>query len=199
MELLMKKSFNYLAITSCFVLGTALAHADADSSQGDMAEKMFKAMDSNTDGMVTREEFSTFGDNKFKEMDVNGNGQITLEEMKAGHRKMMSGGRQMDNDSSQGDMAQKMFKAMDTNSDGMVTREEFRTFGDKKFKEMDVNGNGQITLEEMKAGHRKMMSGGRQMDDQDYKRMGDTRDQNDDSNSDKMRNDAWQKKMDDNH
>ena len=92
----MKKTFNYLAITSCFVLATTLAHADADSSQGNMAAKMFKAMDTNSDGMVTREEFSAFGDKKFKEMDVNGNGQITLEEMKAGQKKMMSGGRQMD-------------------------------------------------------------------------------------------------------
>ena len=126
----MKKTFDYLAITSCFVLGTTFAYADADSSQGNMAEKMFKAMD--------------------------------------------------------------------TNSDGMVTREEFSTFGDKKFKEMDVNGNGQITLEEMKAAHRKMMSGGGQMDDQDYKRMGDTRDRNGDSSSDKMRNNAWPKEMDQN-
>jgi hypothetical protein len=30
----MKKSFNYLAISSCFILVTTLAHADADSSQG---------------------------------------------------------------------------------------------------------------------------------------------------------------------
>ena len=86
----MKKTFNYLAITSCFVLGTTFAHAD--SSQGKMQEKMFKAMDTNSDGMVTRDEFNTFGTKKFQEMDVNGNGQITLEEMKAGHKKMESGG-----------------------------------------------------------------------------------------------------------
>ena len=89
----MKKTFNYLAITSCFILGTALAHADADSSQGNMYDKMFKAMDTNSDGMVTRDEFNAFGAKKFKEMDVNNNGQITLEEMKAPHKKMMGGER----------------------------------------------------------------------------------------------------------
>jgi len=92
MELHMKKTFSYLAITSCFVLGTTLAHADADASygkmDGKMQEKMFKAMDANSDGMVTTDEFNAFHAKRFKELDVNGNGQITLDEMKAGHKKM---------------------------------------------------------------------------------------------------------------
>ena len=92
-ELHMKKTFNYLAITSCFVLGTTLAHADADASYGKMHDKMFKAMDTNSDGMVTMDEFNAFHAKKFKEMDVNGNGQVTLEEMKAGYKKMDDGGR----------------------------------------------------------------------------------------------------------
>ena len=50
-------------------------------------------MDTNSDGMVTRDEFNTFHAKKFKEMDVNGNGQVTLEEMKAGYKKMDGGGR----------------------------------------------------------------------------------------------------------
>ena len=92
----MKKTFCYLAITSCFVLGTTLAHADTDAHHGKMdgkmQEKMFKTMDANSDGMVTTDEFNTFHAKKFKELDVNGNGQITLEEMKAGYKKMMDDG-----------------------------------------------------------------------------------------------------------
>ncbi len=87
----MKKTFIYFAMTSCFVLGTTLAHADTDAHHGKMHEKMFKAMDANSDGMVTTDEFNAFNAKKFKELDVNGNGQITLEEMKAGHKKMMHG------------------------------------------------------------------------------------------------------------
>ena len=89
----MKKTFSYLAITSCFVLGTTLAHADTDSSQGKMQEKMFKAMDTNADGMVTIDEFNAFHAKKFREMDVNNNGQVTLEEMKAAYKKMDGSGR----------------------------------------------------------------------------------------------------------
>lgn len=89
----MKKTFSYFAITSCFVLGTTLAHADIDAHHGKIHEKMFKAMDANSDGMVTTDEFNAFHAMKFKEMDINGNGQITLEEMKAGHKKMMDGGK----------------------------------------------------------------------------------------------------------
>ena len=96
----MKKTFSYLAMTSCFVLGTTLAHADTDTHHGKMdgkmdgkmQEKMFKVMDTNSDGMVTTDEFNAFHAKKFKALDVNGNGQITLEEMKAGYKKMMDGG-----------------------------------------------------------------------------------------------------------
>ncbi|MDO8370061.1 MAG: hypothetical protein Q7S71_05095 [Candidatus Nitrotoga sp.] len=113
----MKKTFSYLAITSCFVLGTTLAYADSDASHGKMQEKMgkmqekmFKAMDANSDGMVTTDEFNAFHAKKFKDLDANGNGQLTLEEMKAGYKKMMEkmkddGGRmkmedgEMDSDS----------------------------------------------------------------------------------------------------
>jgi hypothetical protein len=98
MELQMKKTFSYLAMTSCFLLGTTLAHADSDAHhgkmEGKMQEKMFKAMDANSDGMVATDEFNAFHAKKFKELDVNGNGQITVEEMKTGYKKMM--GKMMD-------------------------------------------------------------------------------------------------------
>ena len=88
----MNKPFNYLAITSCFVLSTTLAHANPDSSQGNMHDQMFKTMDSNSDGMVTRDEFNNFGAKKFQELDANGDGQITGEEINAAHKKMEGSG-----------------------------------------------------------------------------------------------------------
>lgn len=87
----MKKSFNCFAITACFVLGTSLAYANPDSSHGNMHDQMFKTMDSNSDKMVTREEFNAFGAKKFQQMDMNGDDQLSPEEMKAAYKKMMNG------------------------------------------------------------------------------------------------------------
>ena len=88
----MKKSINYLAITTCFLLGTTVAHANPDLSQENMHDQIFKTMDTNSDGMVTRDEFLSFGKKKFQEIDVNGDGQITGEEIKAAQRKMEGSG-----------------------------------------------------------------------------------------------------------
>jgi hypothetical protein len=49
----MKKTLIHLTVSSCFMLGAAFAHADSDSSRGSSPDKLFKAMDTNTDGYVT--------------------------------------------------------------------------------------------------------------------------------------------------
>lgn len=97
----MKKTFIHLAITSCFVLGTTLAYANPGSNEENMADKMYKDMDTNSDGVVTKEEFNSFGAKKFTEMDVNGDGQITRKEMKGAKKKMDGSGsvrNKMDDD-----------------------------------------------------------------------------------------------------
>ncbi|MDQ3267616.1 MAG: EF-hand domain-containing protein [Pseudomonadota bacterium] len=98
----MKKCFNYFAITTCFVIGTSLAHANPDSSHENMRDQMFKVIDTNSDGTLTRDEFNTFTAKKFQQMDANGDGQLSSEEMSAANKKMMSGesNRLSDGDSS---------------------------------------------------------------------------------------------------
>jgi hypothetical protein len=91
MELQMNKTFIYLAMSSCFIFGTTIAHADSESSQGKMPDKMFKSMDANSDGRVTRDEFNDYGAKKFREMDTNGSGDVTSDEMKAGYKGMNEG------------------------------------------------------------------------------------------------------------
>jgi hypothetical protein len=88
----MKKTLIYLALTSCFVLGNTVAHANPGSNHGNMQNKMFKDMDTNSDGMVTKEEFNNYGEKKFIEMDVNGDGQVTDKEMKTAHKKVEGSG-----------------------------------------------------------------------------------------------------------
>ncbi len=63
-------------------------------------ERMFKEMDSNNDGSISREESTAFGNKKFDERDANKDGKVTkeewdafrktkMEEMKAKREKMM--------------------------------------------------------------------------------------------------------------
>ncbi|MDP1721642.1 MAG: hypothetical protein Q8L37_00375 [Candidatus Gottesmanbacteria bacterium] len=89
----MKKTIVFLAMSSCFILGTSMAHADSDSSQGKMDdkvfkmdEKMFKAMDKDSNGKVTKYEFKDYTKKKYDEMDfhtldVDGDDNITPTEM----------------------------------------------------------------------------------------------------------------------
>lgn len=101
----MKKTIISLAMSSCFILGTSLAHADSDSSQGKMDDKMFKmdvqtfkAMDKDSDGRVTKHEFKANRKNKFDEMDfhvldVDGNDVITPKEVQIVNNRLNKGGR----------------------------------------------------------------------------------------------------------
>jgi len=93
MELQMKKTIVFLAMSSCFILGTSMAHADSDSSQEKMDDKvfkmdetMFKTMDKDSDGKVARYEFmghtkKKYDDVDFHTLDVDGDDNITPTEM----------------------------------------------------------------------------------------------------------------------
>lgn len=90
----MKKTIVFLAMSSCFILGTSMAYAASDSSQGKMDDKtfkmdqeMFKAMDKDSNGSVAKYEFKDYTKTKYDEMDFNtldvdGDDNITPTEMK---------------------------------------------------------------------------------------------------------------------
>ncbi len=63
----MKKSFNYLTLASCLLLGSTLVHADSASSQGKSPDQMFKAIDTNSDGNATLDEFKAWHSKKSKD------------------------------------------------------------------------------------------------------------------------------------
>ena len=88
----MKMTMNYLAVVSCFTLGASLAWAGSDHDGGHEGKggsaKMFKMIDSNSDGAVSRAEFDAFHDKHFKRMDANNDGSVSREEMEQGHKAM---------------------------------------------------------------------------------------------------------------
>lgn len=63
----MKKSFKYLTLASCLIVGPTLAHADSGSYQGKSPDQMFKAIDTNADSNVTLDEFKAWHSKKSKD------------------------------------------------------------------------------------------------------------------------------------
>ena len=166
----MKKTFNYLAITSCFVLGTSLVYADSDSNSRDVENRMFKAMDVNSDGKVSRDEFMNYdfkaaekygcqgmnddarsSDGSSREWSDTSRERSTSSRTNSPSKKEKYAGTGVSGlaaggaDSTDG-------AAMDTNSDGRVTRDEYNNYGKTKFQQMDSNSDGEINSDEMKAG-----------------------------------------------
>ena len=149
----MKKSVRYLALVSCFALAPALAFAGPeachDSMQGQMGgqseEMMFKNMDANGDGMVSKAEFNAFHAKRFKELDVNKDGRISPEEMKSGHKKPMG-----DMKSSGTTHLDERFNAADANHDGGLDKDEAKDMPmlSMYFDEVDANHDGKVTRQE---------------------------------------------------
>lgn len=117
-------------------------------------EAMFKAMDTDGDGFVSRAEHAASGKQMFTDADTDHNGTVTLAEMTAACDKM------------KGDMPAKdamspaeMIKMHDQNGDGQVSADEQAAACDMMFAKMDTNNDGKLSQAECKAGHKMMKQG----------------------------------------
>lgn len=118
--------------------GLALAQDDAPA-RGSFG--LFQS-DSNSDGVVTRQEFDAARDARFTQLDANNDGQLTREEMRAmwaergrrgwrGHRGGMHS-----------------LRGADANNDGNITRDEFLARPLAHFDRLDANNDGVISADE---------------------------------------------------
>jgi len=142
-----------LAIVSCFVFGVSLAQAESETRHepmqvqmaGQSAEMMFKSMDVNGDGAVSRAEFDAFYGKRFQELDANNDGKITPDEMKRGQEiptpdMKNNGTTHLD----------ERFNAADANHDGGLDRGEAKDMPmlSMYFDEVDSNHDGKVTRQE---------------------------------------------------
>ena len=128
--------------TALFCLGVALSlpvmaddHRDR-KPDGKRVSKMIKQLDSNDDGMISRDEFTMperHGSPDMR-MDLNGDGQVSRDEVSrvVSHR---------------AEEALSRFDKEDTDGNGVLTTEERRM---SAFNRIDADGDGQLTKREFK-------------------------------------------------
>lgn len=135
-----------LALGAVLALDTVLAYAEPEEHQGQMhgqmEEQMFKEVDTNGDGAISKAEFNAFQAKQFKSMDANGDGKISHDEMEAGHQKQADGGTTTHLD--------KRFQAADADHDGGLDREEAKAMPmlSMYFDEVDSNKDDKVTRQE---------------------------------------------------
>lgn len=121
---------------------TAAACGAATAQDADRPERprgVF-AMDANSDGTLTRQEFDAGRAANFARLDADNNGQVTREEMRAQrgeHRRRGRGGHH-----------RASFERADANNDGAITREEFLARPNATFARLDANSDGVISESE---------------------------------------------------
>jgi hypothetical protein len=96
----MKMTISYLAVVSSLVMSVNLAHAEGEACDknmhgqhhGQMDGMMFKKLDSDGDGVISKAEFNAFNTKHFKKLDANKDGKITPDELQGGQNQGMGYG-----------------------------------------------------------------------------------------------------------
>jgi len=95
----------------------------------------FDEMDTNHDGVVTREEYVAYQKKRFDEFDSNRDGKIDAKEIASSPPLMERNLK----------TAERMIKEWDKNGDGVVSAEEFQAAAADRFARQDKDGTGKIT------------------------------------------------------
>lgn len=107
------------------IMGLALAGPTAAETVAQLHEAELKAIDTNNDGFLSRDEFDAFSDYAFQEMDDDKNGTLGLDEAKPF-------------------LDIKHFRKSDSNGDNVVSRAEYDAQMHADFTDADRDGNGQL-------------------------------------------------------
>lgn len=160
-------------ILACGLALGALPAAFAEQHAGKSpSDAMFKAMDSNRDGKVSRAEHASSAQKMFSEADANRDGRATLAEIETSFTKQhadqgrlqtdkpkLQTDRPMKNDQPMrmGMSAAEMLNQCDQNGDGQVSTAEHVAHADAMFTKLDTDGDSFLSVSECAAGHEAML------------------------------------------
>jgi Ca2+-binding EF-hand superfamily protein len=132
----MKKATTSLFIVAALTM-SSLALAGGHHKRGG---HMFKRLDLNNDGKITKAEASQARTKWFAMVDTNKDGTITQAEAQKGK------------EARKGQHIEEMFKRLDKNKDGRITKQE-SDLPEKRFSKLDKNNDGAITKAEVRDAH----------------------------------------------
>lgn len=122
-----------------------LAFAQNAPPERDGRHGIFQS-DTNSDGVLTRQEFDAGRAADFSRLDADHTGQLTRQEMRADraehgeHRRGRRGGHRGE--------GMRQLASADANNDGNITREEFLARPNEMFQRLDANNDGVISTAE---------------------------------------------------
>jgi len=134
------------AIAFTGAAGTA-ALADSKSDKGkntkSWTERIFKKLDTNKDGVISKDEYAKRGIKRFAKTDKDGNGKVTAAEYETAAVERAK------------KRAQRRFKKLDTNNNGVLDVTESNARYGKRFARIDTNHDGKISRAEIEKSKKK--------------------------------------------
>jgi hypothetical protein len=146
-NILMKRTtFSTLIVTTALVIAVPFA-AQAErghNRHGGPDSEHMKAVDTNGDGDISKEEIQAFRTTMFNAADADQDGALTLDEMTL-HHDTMEAQRKAERQA-------RMFEKLDADGNGMVSAAEFAARPMRGMERFDTDGDGTVSDEEREAG-----------------------------------------------
>jgi len=130
-----RQNLTISTITILLLTGCAWMKPHYNDTQ--MHSYLFNKFDANEDGLITKEEYMEFIDERFDKMDTNGNGTITKKDLYDSRFYTFLP-----------ELAEAVFRDSDTDQSVTITRDEMLKAEEARFKMMDKDGDGQLTKDE---------------------------------------------------
>ena len=113
----------------------ATPDANRLASGGAQRPSRFDEMDTNHDGVITKDEFLAGEKKRFDEFDTNHDGKVDAKEIASSPPLMERNIK----------TAERMVKQWDENGDGIVTADEYKKNAEERFAKQDRDGTGKLT------------------------------------------------------